>query len=177
MIDGIKLVCFYGPESTGKTVMAKRMAEIYNTGYVPEVARELIHSNAFSADDIIHIGRAQNLRVMESVKSANKILFCDTDIITTQIYAEEYLKDVPEVLYDLEHQIKYDHYFLFDIDVPWMADGLRDLGEKREEMFRIFKSALGKRKIPFKHVKGTYEDREIFLKRQIDQILFNFPDL
>lgn len=177
MMDGIKLVCFYGPESTGKTVMARRMAELYNTVYVPEVARELIHSNIFTEDDIIHIGRAQNLRVMEKVKSANKILFCDTDILTTQIYAGEYLKDVPEALYDLEQQIKYDHYFLFDIDVPWMADGLRDLGDKREEMFRIFKSALEKRKIPFKHVKGTYEDREIFLKLQIDQILFNLPDL
>ena len=115
--------------------------------------------------------------ILVELKSANKILFCDTDIVTTQIYADKYLKIVPESLYDLEHQITYDHYFLFDIDVPWIADGLRDLGEKREEMFRIFKSALGKRKIPFKLVKGTYEDREIFLKRQIDQILFNFPDL
>ncbi len=176
MMNGVKLICFYGPESTGKSTLAKRMAEIYKTDYVPEVAREMITSNDFSLTDIIYIGHAQTAMVLKKIQSANKILFCDTDLITTQIYAKEYLGEVPEVLMVLEKSIPYDHYFLFDIDVPWIADGLRDLGHKRQEMYRIFKSELDKRKIPYTNVRGNYLQREIFLTNQMNH-LFNFPDL
>src|SRR4051812_48110936 len=94
----IKLICFYGPESTGKSTMAKHFAQLYNTEFVPEVARELITSNDFTIDDIIRIGHAQTERIKEKLKTSNKFLFCDTDLITTQIYSKKYLGVVPEVL-------------------------------------------------------------------------------
>src|SRR5688572_13579525 len=119
-----KLICFYGPESTGKTTMAKVFADRFKTKWVPEVARELITSNNFTLKDIITIGRAQTERVLRLKRQANKFLFCDSDLITTQIYAKHYLDTVPSVLYELEEMVTYDHYFLFDIDVPWVADGL-----------------------------------------------------
>ena len=49
--------CFYGPESTGKSTMAKKMASLYQTEFVPEVAREFISSNNFSVNDIVKIGQ------------------------------------------------------------------------------------------------------------------------
>ena len=64
------------------------MAEIYHTEFVPEVAREMISSNEFTVEDIIHIGQAQTQRIKDKLKTANKILFCDTDLITTQIYSK-----------------------------------------------------------------------------------------
>jgi HTH-type transcriptional repressor of NAD biosynthesis genes len=166
MIDGIKLICFYGPESTGKSVMAKKFAEIYQTEFVPEVAREIVSSNEFTIEDIIRIGKAQTERVMEKTKTANKFLFCDTDLITTQIYCRHYVKIVPPILYQLEKQITYDTYFLFDIDVPWVADGLRDLGNNRREMFETFRSELEKRAIPYYLISGGWNEREasIYLK-------------
>ncbi len=108
----VKKVCFYGPESTGKSVMAKKLAEHYNTQFVPEVARELVTTNNFNREDIINIGRAQTERVFEQVRKANNLLFCDTDLITTQIYSRHYLKVVPPVLYELEKMIQYDLYLL-----------------------------------------------------------------
>ena len=147
------------------------MSEIFETTFVPEVARELITSNSFTRDDVIHIGRAQTNRVLETMPLANKVLFCDTDLITTQIYAKQYLGEAPELLFKLEEMIQYDHYFLFDIDVPWVADGMRDLIHKREEMYDVFKKELLKRKIPFTVVKGTYEEREKFLEERIRQIV------
>ena len=60
----VRKVCLYGPESTGKTTMAKHLAEVYQTEYVPEVAREMITSNDFTEDDIIRIGYAQTQRVL-----------------------------------------------------------------------------------------------------------------
>src|SRR5258707_173855 len=72
LLEEIKLICFYGHESTGKSVMAKRMAEIYRTEYAPEVAREMISSNDFTSEDIIRIGQAQNQRIKEKLKKANQ---------------------------------------------------------------------------------------------------------
>ena len=167
----VKKICFYGPESTGKTEMAKRMAAHYKTEFVPEVAREMITSNDFALNDIIKIGQAQTYLINEKSKSANKLLFCDTDLITTQIYSKHYLKEVPSVLYDLEEQIQYDKYFLFDIDVPWVPDGLRDLGDRRMEMAAIFKSELKKRAIPYVLISGTWEERFAQIKTEVDKFL------
>lgn len=162
MINNTKLICFFGPESTGKSVMAQRMAEYYQTAYVPEVAREIVSSNNFTLDDIIKIGRAQTERVIEKTKTANKLLFCDTDLITTQIYSRYYLHTVPPILFELEKRISYDHYFLFDVDVPWVADGMRDLAKRdqRKEMYNLFKDELINRKLNFTSVSGDWQNRE-----------------
>jgi HTH-type transcriptional repressor of NAD biosynthesis genes len=168
-MEAIKKVCFYGPESTGKSTMARRMAEFYKTEWVPEVSREFVSTNDFTIDDIINIGHAQTERILEKESKANKILFCDTDLITTQIYCRHYLKVVPPVLFELEKQIKYDLYFLFEPDVPWVADGMRDLGnvEKRKEMFEVFKMELDKRNITYTSVKGTWKKREETIKQEV----------
>lgn len=167
----VKKICFYGPESTGKSVMAKRFAEIYQTEFVPEVAREIVTSNEFSIDDIVRIGHAQTERVLEKTKTAQKFLFCDTDLITTQIYCRHYLKNVPPILYELEKKITYDAYFLFDIDVPWVADGLRDLGAQRTEMFGAFKEELEKRHISYTLVKGNWVERQAIVEQNLKLLL------
>ena len=165
----VKKICLYGPESTGKSTMAKRLADVYHTEFVPEVSREIVTSNDFTLEDIIRIGEAQTERVIEKCASANKLLFCDTDLVTTQIYCRHYLKEVPQILFELERKVAYDLYFLFDVDVPWVADGLRDLSEKRPEMFNVFKEELEKRKIKYELLKGSYPERESQLIKRIDQ--------
>lgn len=167
----VKKICLYGPESTGKSVMAKQLASYYQTEFVPEVAREIVSSNEFTVDDIIKIGQAQTQRVLDKTKTANKILFCDTDLITTQIYCRHYLGEVPPILYELEKQVTYNQYFLFDIDVPWVADGMRDLGTRRQEMYDVFEIELVKRGIKFIEVRGDFNEREDILKKYVDSIL------
>ena len=173
MINDIKLVCLYGPESTGKSFLAKKLAAKYKTEFVPEVARELITSNHFNREDIIMIGRAQTERIFQKARKANKILFCDTDLITTQIYSRHYLKVVPPVLYEFENMVEYDLYFLFDIDVPWVSDGLRDQGseQQRERMYTIFKNELDRRNIKYVTVHGDWEERERIIQEAIKKIL------
>ncbi|MBX2964226.1 MAG: AAA family ATPase [Cyclobacteriaceae bacterium] len=169
----VKKICFYGPESTGKSMMAKRMAEHYHTVSVPEVARELIATNEFNREDIIMIGRKQTERIFKKLQMANKLLFCDTDLITTQIYSRHYLKVVPPVLYELEKMVRYDQYFLFETDVPWVDDGLRDLGaeQKRKEMFEIFKEELKRRNIDYVMIRGTWEEREKIITDFCDRLI------
>jgi HTH-type transcriptional repressor of NAD biosynthesis genes len=167
----VKLVCLYGPESTGKSTLTKRLAEHYQTAWVTEVAREMISSNDFTLDDIIAIGKAQTERVKIKLKTANKVLLCDTDLITTQVYSRKYLNAVPPILTSLEREIRYDLYCLMDIDVPWIADGLRDLGNQRQEMFNLFKSELDNRKIGYTVISGDYAARESQIKNLINGLL------
>jgi HTH-type transcriptional regulator, transcriptional repressor of NAD biosynthesis genes len=167
----VKKICFYGAESTGKSSMAIKMAEKYNTVFVPEVAREMLTTNDFTVDDIVNIGKAHFERIIQATHQANKILFCDTDVLTTQIYSKHYLKVIPDILFELEEKMIYDRYFLFNIDVPWIADGLRDLGNQREEMHEIFKDALIKRSIAFVEVKGTWDQREAMVSSEIGKLL------
>ena len=167
----VKKICFYGPESTGKSTMAEKMAMHYQTTFVPEVAREFINSNDIKIDHIIKIGVAQTERVKEKTKVANKIIFCDTDLITTKIYSRYYLNEIPDILNDLENEIRYDLYFLLDIDVEWVADHLRDFGDRRLEMFNLFKDELEKRGINYIQICGNYAEREEKIKKIIDSIL------
>jgi HTH-type transcriptional repressor of NAD biosynthesis genes len=167
----VKKICLYGPESTGKTVLAEKLASLYETQFVPEVAREMIVSNDFTRDDIVKIGYAHLARIQEKTKTANKILFCDTDAITTQIYSRHYLGEVPDVLYELENEVHYDLYFLMDIDVPWVADGLRDLQSERPKMFAVFKQELVRRNIPFIIIQGNYDERAQIAVSTINRLL------
>lgn len=168
----VKKICFYGPESTGKSSMALRMAKRFQTESVPEVSREILTSNDFSREDIIRIGVVQTQRVLEKMRVANKLLFCDTDVITTEIYSQFYLHEIPSELFELEKQIHYDQYFLFQPDVPWVADGIRDLGHRRDEMFAIFKQELDKRNIPYRTVGGSWEEREHQIISAIQELFF-----
>jgi len=156
----VRKICIYGPESTGKSTLTRRLAERFHTAFVPEVAREMLVSNDFTVDDIIAIGKAHDKRIDQEVRRANRLLFCDTDVITTQIYAQHYLGVVPDILFALERKTSYALYFLLDVDVPWVADGLRDLGDRRAEMMHLFRQALVDRHIPFVNVKGDFDVRE-----------------
>ena len=167
----VKKICFYGPESVGKTTLARQLAIEYDTVFVPEVARDILTSNDITVDDIIKIGHAQTEAVLQGERVANRILFCDTDLITTQIYSEIYLHYVPPVLYELEKKIHYDAYVLLNIDVPWVADNLRDFGHQRPEMLGRFRDELTRRKLPYTLISDSHSERLLALKQIINQFL------
>ena len=91
----IKVVLF-GPESTGKSTLAKELADHYNSIYIEEYAREYLqkkydlNQEICSYDDFIPIAKGQIRLENEASKKCNSILFCDTDLLTTKIYSEIY---------------------------------------------------------------------------------------
>ena len=165
-------VCLYGPESVGKTTMARQLADHYQTVYVPEVARDLITSNELTSDDYARIALAQTAAVVQALPLANRVLICDTDLITTQIYATVYGVLHPAILTELAAQETFDAYFLLNTDVPWVADGLRDLGNRRAELYGLFEKALTEKGIPYIVVSGPdYAARVRFVIQEIDRLL------
>jgi len=167
----LKRICLYGPESVGKTTLARQLAAHYQTVFVPEVARDLITSNDLTPADYERIGHAQTEAIRRATPAAHRVLICDTDVITTILYAETYLGQAPPVLFELAKEVTFDRYFLLDIDVPWVADGLRDLGHRRQELYDRFRRALDERGIAWVPVCGTWDERLRTVTGEIDALL------
>jgi len=147
--QNITKVVFYGPESTGKTTLAMRLAKLYNTEWVPEFARAYLQKKydktkmPCEVKDLIPIARGQLRSENLRLKTANHYLFCDTNIFETFVYANIYFPN--ETFPELEKMAlaqKYDYWFLTDIDVPWEKDDLRDRPHQRQDIFETFKDFL-----------------------------------
>ncbi len=163
--DNIVRVVLYGPESTGKTTLAKALAKHYNTQWVPEFARDFLQAKFdkgegdCTMDDLLPIAEGQISTENELADRANKVLFCDTDLLVTMVYSEVYYQKVDPVLEKAALENHYDLYILTGIDVPWVADDLRDKPDERDEMYDFFKGILIHYDLPFITVKGDEEQR------------------
>ena len=91
----IKVVLF-GPESTGKTTLAQKLARHYNSVWVREYAREYLQNKwnnqrkTCEPNDLIEIARGQIRTENELSQKTNTVLICDTDLLETKVYSESY---------------------------------------------------------------------------------------
>lgn len=176
-INLVKVVLF-GPESTGKTTISGELARYYNTVWAPEFARQYLQKKwnnerkTCEASDIIPIAKGQMHLENKLAKKADKILICDTDLLETKVYSEEYYGGyVAEELNNAATENKYDLYLLTYIDTPWEADDLRDRPEQRLEMFNAFEKALNINNRPYILLKGDKEARFHKAVQAIDQLI------
>lgn len=161
----IKIVLF-GPESSGKTTLAKELSKYYNCLWVEEFARGYLQKKwdkekkACELSDIMVIAEGQMRLENNIANKSTKIFFCDTDLLETMVYSQKYFDgycDPKLKKYAIENS--YSLYLLTDIDVPWEKDDLRDRPERRQEMFQAFKTTLVKNKKPFILVSGSLKQR------------------
>jgi len=173
-----KRVCVVGAESSGTTTMAKALAEYYKTVWVPECGRvytENKYSNGKQADwqteDFILIAKQQNKNEDEAMRKCNKIIICDTDSFATSLWHERYIGFMsPEVEKICENR-HYDYYFLTDVDIPFVQDGLRDGETIRENMHKRFLAELKARNKPYIVLSGKHEERLANAIQVCDKIL------
>jgi nicotinamide riboside kinase len=158
-------IAIFGPESTGKTTLAKQLAEYYKTEWVPEFAREYlqkkwdIERKNCESNDMLPIAYGQTILENERTNSANKYLFCDTTLLVTKVFSEVYYNYCDPLLDKAAREHEYDLFFLTDIDVPWEKDDLRDKAEGRESVFAVFKQTLIDNKKPFIRLSGGKDSR------------------
>ncbi len=179
----IKVVLF-GPESTGKTTLSKQLARYYNTVWAPEYAREYLQKKwnnerkTCEADDLVPIAIGQMKLENKLVDKADRVLICDTDLLETKVYSEEYYGGfVDPVLDKAAKNNTYDLYLLTYIDTPWEEDDLRDRPELRREMFNAFENALKKYNRPYVLLEGNKETRLKIAVNAIDQLIANRKNL
>jgi len=168
-----KRVCLYGPESTGKSTMAAILAERFGTAYVPEVARALIDERGLSAELMPTILEEHAKAIEEALPRARRLLFVDSDCVTTVYYAKLLLGldlDVPGRVLEAN---AFDLYLFFDVDVPYVEDPQRFSRERREAHRDEMLAELSKRGIEPIIVRGNWEERE---EACVRAVLGRWPD-
>jgi len=166
----VKRVVLVGAESTGKTTLARTLAEHFQTRFVAEYGREHWEQKvagltmndplpAWSDEEFVHIAREQQRRENEAARTANKLLICDTNAFATGTWYERYRGQRHPVVDAIGQQDKADLYLLTAPDVPFVQDGFRD-GEKiRDWMHQRFAEQLALSSMPHVLLSGTFTKR------------------
>ena len=161
-LSSIKKVCVIGPECTGKSELSRFLATHFNTCWIPEYARGYLDKlgRAYQQADLLKIAHGQLRLEDEWAYDANRVLICDTNLITIKIWSDYKYGRCDE---DIIHLIKnrhYDLYLLCYIDVPWEEDPQREHPDKREHFWQLFKHEVINASVPFVEIGGNREQRQ-----------------
>lgn len=173
----LKKIVIFGPESTGKTTLTKKLAETYDTIYVSEYIRKILDQTGIEPDSdglLLHAkGHLACSKALEN--QANRILFYDTDLLTTTIWAKWLGKKCDKFIIDNSKE-KYDLTLLMYPDCEWINDGTRYYGEN-EQRIRFFDDCMnelerhGRRYVI---IKGkNWEDRYNNAVHEVDKFIRN----
>jgi NadR type nicotinamide-nucleotide adenylyltransferase len=152
----LRHVVITGSECTGKSTLARQLADRHGTECVPEFVRQFAQTmgGRLQFSDHGPIARGQIGLEDEYCARARQLLIHDTDLLSTVIYCRHYFGRCPEWIEAAATDRRSELYIVCDIDVPWVADGMRDRGDRREEMHRLFIDAADEFKVPWSLVSG-----------------------
>ena len=151
-----------GPESTGKTTLAKQLAENFSGLYVSEYAREYVEhlTGQYTFADVENIARKQIDQYLQSKDSNETIVFFDTWLIITKVWFEWVFGSVPGWIEDAIQDCPVDLYLLCQPDLPWEADSVRENGgENRIKLFEKYRDELIRRRLRFVEISGVENER------------------
>jgi HTH-type transcriptional repressor of NAD biosynthesis genes len=163
----VKRIAVMGAESCGKSTLTKELAKVYNTVYVEEYGRTVWEEGEGVTEiDFIDIAAGHKLLEDTLVKQANKLMFADTEILTTQLFFEMYhpngSKNVKEYLNYVEDKAKpYDLYILLKPDCDAVQDGTRQFLDGRLEHYNKIKEVLIEKGREFVEVGGSWANRHM----------------
>lgn len=122
-----KRVCLFGPESTGKSTLARQLAGHYGTVHVPEYVRGYLDAigSTGTAQDVPWIARGQRAAERAGAAQADRILICDTNLATIALWSDVLFGATPGWIRDEAARNTYDVWLLTDIDVPFEPDPQR----------------------------------------------------
>jgi len=162
-----KRICLVGAESTGKTTLARMLAERYQTVWVPEFGREyserkLAEDGEYNwrSEEFTLIAKTQCEREDEAARRANKVLICDTDAFATGVWHRRYMRErSPEVEAIAAAHRRPDLYLLTDVNTPFVQDGTRDGALIRDWMHEAFIAELTAQERQFQFISGSLHER------------------
>ncbi|MEI9750489.1 multifunctional transcriptional regulator/nicotinamide-nucleotide adenylyltransferase/ribosylnicotinamide kinase NadR [Moellerella wisconsensis] len=176
----VRKVAILGGESSGKSTLVNKLANIFNTTSAWEFGRDYVFSHLggdemalqYSDYDKIALGHAQYIDF--AVKYANKVAFIDTDFITTQAFCKRYEGKEHPFVQALIDEYRFDLVILLENNTPWVADGLRSLGSDQDR--QIFQTLLiemlNKNNVDFVHVDSPdYDTRFLRCVELVQQLL------
>jgi NadR type nicotinamide-nucleotide adenylyltransferase len=157
-------VVITGSESTGKTTLARDLGAHFGAPWVPEFARDYADAQTLAGrkldeTDVEPIARGTIERQDAALGGDTEIVFFDTDLVSTVVYARHYYGACPSWIETAARNRLGDLYLLCDTDVPWIPDSVRDIPHQRAYMHALFVeqlTSLGARVVT---IRGSWEGR------------------
>ena len=148
-----------GPESSGKSTLARYLAKRYQGVLIPEYARDYVEQKGtteVSFDELCAIAKHQieeleNLSSHSLIHSFTQPIFFDTELIVTKVWFDYVFGRVPEWLNENIHRFPMDVYFLTYPDIAWVPDPARSNGSDaiRKELFDRYEAEVQALEIPY----------------------------
>lgn len=147
-------IAIVGPESSGKTTLARQLAAHLSGVWVPEVARTWIPNQGppRSALDLVPLAHAQ----LAAIAAADAPwVVCDTTVLVLRIWSEVRFGGAHPDLPDDRHA--YDLHLLCRPDLPWEPDPLREDPDPlaRAALHARYVDALDARSVRWASVEGA----------------------
>jgi nicotinamide riboside kinase len=173
----IHKIAIVGPESTGKSALAKSLSSHFDCPWVPEVARYFLENldRPYECKDVEAIAREQ-LAAEELAEAQNPpIMICDTNLLVIKIWMMHAWGHCPDwIIKNLESR-KYTLTLLCDIDLPWEPDPLREHPHLRSYFISWYEKELKLLKADWAWIKGQAETRNqlaiSLVKNHLDSVL------
>ena len=173
----MKRVVVTGSECTGKTTLAGDLARQFGTVCVAEYAREYLDRKVATTGlplderDVEPIARGQIAAQDRGAATAKGLLVLDTDLVSTTVYARHYYGACPTWIDQAARDRRGDLYLLCDIDVPWVADSVRDRPHHREHIHALFVEALDTLGAPYVLIRGSWAARLTTAVAAVSEVL------
>ncbi len=156
-----RTICLHGPESTGKSTIAPRLAARLGGAVIDEYGRTYAEANGidFTMADLVAIAKGHDERTRAAIARGVDPVILDTDPLMTAVWADM-LFGTRDPWFDTWAGTA-DLYLLFDIDLPWIEDGTRMFGTQalRQKFFDLSKAELERRGVRWSLVSGQGEAR------------------
>lgn len=156
------------------------MASIVNTEYVEETGRtfydkrKIYESEMFTSNDFVEFTYEQKHLEFEAQKIANKVMFVDTEALTTLRFARQYLGKDIGLLREMGWSHQYDLWLLMDNNIPFVEDGTRGYVKNAQESQDNLIDILDEFGIEYKLISGDFHERLTQAEDAVDNLLFNF---
>jgi NadR type nicotinamide-nucleotide adenylyltransferase len=153
----LRTICLHGPESTGKSTMAPQIASHFGSGSVAEFGRTYCerYGTDLTMADLVMIAHAHDVKTRAAVATGALPVILDTDPLMSAVWADM-MFGRRDPWFDRWNNTA-DLYLLFDIDLPWEADGTRMFGTPaaRRRFFDLSRHELERRNLKWELVSGA----------------------
>ena len=163
---GPQRICLMGAECTGKTTLAKALAQHFSGLWVSEHLRAFCDQHGRTPSQLEQRQvmwtqfEQEEQVVAQAAQAGCAYVFCDTTPLLTAIYSAHYFADASHL--DSAHALhgRYALSLVLQPDLPWQPDGLQRDGEAtRQAIHTQVLHELQAKRYPHVQVSGLAADR------------------
>ena len=161
MATETRIISIVGPESTGKSTLAKQLGDYFSAQKVAEFAREYLgeRNGLYVESDLIQIAKGQLKLEQNALHHLPSYLICDTDLVVIKVWQEfKYGRPNTEIDKLLQMQGNRIHLLTYP-DLDWTSDPLRENPNELLDIFNKYVNVLDSIKANYFVVKGTSDKR------------------